>query len=203
MSVLCVCVTAPDRATGETKRRSGRVGTLHAPAAFCSSRVRAPYRSEHTARYVRDIGETQKAKAHTPVFSSFIHLRSIVSDDLYSITKSPLCVRRKSRRRGPHVPPGDSEAASPCVRPHAHSSSPHLGVGLWRHLPTQLHFARTQAALQLSAVQTAPNHNEPAGAWLVRWPLAAGGAFEDHVDRCAGGGGAAEDPRPSGRVVVR
>ena len=85
----------------------------------------------------------------------------------------------------------------------AHSSSPHLGVGLWRHLPTQLHFARTQAALQLSAVQTAPNHNEPAGAWLVRWPLAAGGAFEDHVNRCAGGGGAAEDPRPSGRVVVR
>ena len=33
------------------------------------------------------------------------------------------------------------------------------------------------------AVQTAPNHDEAAGAWLVCWPLAAGGTFEDHVDR--------------------
>lgn len=55
--------------------------------------------------------------------------------------------------------------------------------------------------LQLSAVQAAPNHNEPAGAWLIRWPLAAGGAFEDHVDSCAQRG--KEQLRTRGRGLVR
>ena len=39
------------------------VGTLHAPAAFCSSRVRAPYRREHTRPKLGEMAETLQGQA--------------------------------------------------------------------------------------------------------------------------------------------
>ena len=39
------------------------VGTLHAPAAFCSSQVRAPYRREHTRPKLGEMAETLQGQA--------------------------------------------------------------------------------------------------------------------------------------------